>query len=175
MAAELPPTLITTYLQMTDASAFRPAFLPDDDSRMLMLMARPDVAYYRFLYGAVGGPWRWRDRLLLGDQALAALLAEPGASVHVLYERGVPAGFIELVARDTEVEIVYVGLRLEFVGRGLGKHLLSCGIAEAWRQGSRRVWLHTCNLDAPQALPNYLARGFEIYDVQEQPMPERYA
>lgn len=175
MAAELPPMLITTYLQMTDRSEFRPAFLQADDSRSLIVMARPDVAYYRFLYSAVGGPWRWRDRLLLTDEALAALLSEPGTSVHVLYDQGAPAGYFELAARAGEVEIVYIGLRPEFVGRGLGKHLLSCGIAEAWRQGARRVWLHTCNLDAPQALPNYLARGFTVYEVREQPMPDRYA
>jgi hypothetical protein len=32
------------------------------------------------------------------------------------------------------------------------------------------VWLHTCTLDSPHALPNYLARGFrefrkEIYQA----------
>jgi len=26
--------------------------------------------------------------------------------------------------------------------------------------GATRVWLHTCTLDGPAALPNYLARGF---------------
>ena len=26
--------------------------------------------------------------------------------------------------------------------------------------GARRVWLHTCTLDNPAALPNYLKRGF---------------
>jgi hypothetical protein len=28
------------------------------------------------------------------------------------------------------------------------------------------VWVHTCTLDHPQALPNYLARGLEIYQTQ---------
>ena len=26
-----------------------------------------------------------------------------------------------------------------------------------------RVWLHTCTLDSPQALPNYEARGMRIF------------
>jgi len=30
----------------------------------------------------------------------------------------------------------------------------------AWAWGAAYVWLHTCTLDAPAALPNYLARGF---------------
>ena len=37
-----------------------------------------------------------------------------------------------------------------------------------------RVWLHTCNLDGPHALSNYQKRGFRIYEVIEEPMPELY-
>jgi hypothetical protein len=33
--------------------------------------------------------------------------------------------------------------------------------------GAQRVWVHTCTLDHPQALPNYLARGFQIFRVEE--------
>jgi len=42
---------------------------------------------------------------------------------------------------------------------------------EAWsRRGGvapKRVWVHTCNLDHPQALANYQARGMVIYKVEE--------
>ena len=34
---------------------------------------------------------------------------------------------------------------------------------EAWALGASRVWLHTCTLDSPNALPNYKARGFDEY------------
>jgi hypothetical protein len=37
-----------------------------------------------------------------------------------------------------------------------------------------KVWLHTCNLDSPHALDNYLKRGFFIYKLHQYPMPERY-
>ncbi len=57
---------------------------------------------------------------------------------------------------------------------GLGKYLLSYGITRAWEADIQRVWLHTCNLDSPYALDNYRKRGFEVYDVQQQPMPTRY-
>jgi len=43
--------------------------------------------------------------------------------------------------------------------------LLTHGLEEAWRMGPSRVWLHTCTLDHPAALPNYLARGMTIYKV----------
>ncbi|OQY78842.1 MAG: GNAT family N-acetyltransferase, partial [Anaerolineae bacterium UTCFX5] len=41
-------------------------------------------------------------------------------------------------------------------------------------KGANRVWVHTCNLDGPQALKNYMARGFEVVHVDEEPMPDRY-
>ena len=75
---------------------------------------------------------------------------------------------------DSSVEIAYFGLRRNYMGRGLGKHLLSYGVARAWEMGANRVWLHTCNLDGPHALANYQKRGFRIYDVVEEPMPELY-
>jgi hypothetical protein len=31
--------------------------------------------------------------------------------------------------------------------------------------GAHRVWVHTCDLDHPQALANYAARGFHLYDT----------
>jgi hypothetical protein len=30
------------------------------------------------------------------------------------------------------------------------------------------VWLHTSSFDHPQALANYLARGFRVYDTEER-------
>jgi GNAT superfamily N-acetyltransferase len=59
----------------------------------------------------------------------------------------------------------------EFIGRGLGGALLTSAIEEAWfrRDGiaPRRVWVHTCNRDHPQALTNYQARGMIVYKVEQ--------
>ena len=72
------------------------------------------------------------------------------------------AGFFELAAHDdASVEIAYFGLVEEFMGRGIGKAMLTRAAQQAWALGAARVWLHTCTLDSPRALPNYLARGFE--------------
>jgi hypothetical protein len=35
-------------------------------------------------------------------------------------------------------------------------------VERAWEAGADRVLVNTCTLDHPQALPNYLARGFEV-------------
>ena len=47
------------------------------------------------------------------------------------------------------------------------KNLLEDAIARAWVGGGKRVWLHTCTLDHPKALSNYLARGFEVFKEED--------
>jgi GNAT superfamily N-acetyltransferase len=91
-----------------------------------------------------------------------------------MYVDGVPSGYVELAQQGRETEIAYFGLRPKYHGRGLGKHLLSFGIAKAWESGAERVVVHTCNLDATSALPNYLKRGFRVYHTTEETMPDRY-
>ncbi|MBD0344892.1 MAG: GNAT family N-acetyltransferase [Coleofasciculus sp. Co-bin14] len=177
----LPDTLVTTYLQMAHWSEFRPAYLNYLDGIRVMCMDTPDVAFYRFLYSSVGKPWRWHDRLSRADEEIEALLLTPGTSIHVLYVDGAPAGYIELAQRKEgpssrflATEVVYYGLRPKYYGRGLGKHLLSHGIAYAWNNSSQRLWARTCNLDGPHSVENYIKRGFKIYRVEREPMPENY-
>lgn len=169
----IPDMLVTTYLQMTGRDQFRPAFTGQTDLAIMPLWAA-DVDYYRFLYRSVGEHFRWRDRLIMPEAELQAALAHPGTSVNVLYIAGVPAGYFELAHQGRVTELAYFGLRPAYHGRGLGKHLLSCAIARAWEQPIDRLWVHTCNLDGPHALDNYVKRGFQIYDVHEQPMPQCY-
>jgi GNAT superfamily N-acetyltransferase len=77
------------------------------------------------------------------------------------------AGFFELQRHaDESVEIAYFGLLPNFMGRGLGGPLLTRAVEEAFAMGARRVWLHTCTLDSPRALPAYRARGFREYKTQ---------
>jgi GNAT superfamily N-acetyltransferase len=166
-------SLITTYLEMTHYEQFRPAYVEDADVTLLALRTL-DLEYYRFLYRVVGELWMWRDRTMMSDETLAAQLI--GADIRVLYVGGAPAGYVELgpMSEDGSMEIAYFGLRERFFGRGLGKHLLSCGVQAAWDYGAKRVWVHTCNLDGPHALDNYIKRGFSVYQVTDEPMPEAY-
>ncbi|HYO89385.1 MAG TPA: GNAT family N-acetyltransferase [Candidatus Limnocylindrales bacterium] len=173
-ASAVPATLITYHLEMTDPAQFRPAFLAQTPGLTLVRWPQPDIAAYRALYSAVGGAWRWRDRLIMPDDDLRAALHSPDCSVWVLRVNGVQAGYFELERQGESTEITYFGLIAGFQGRGLGKHLLSAAIAQAWGDGARPLWVHTCNLDAPAALDNYLQRGFRVYKTTEEPMPERY-
>ena len=39
-------------------------------------------------------------------------------------------------------------------------------VRDAWAMAPTRVWLHTCTLDHPNAVPNYRARGFVPYRTE---------
>jgi GNAT superfamily N-acetyltransferase len=152
----------TTFLQM-----FAPAqrTMPPPQEDITIVHARkPTIAYYRFLYDAVGRAWQWTSRKKLADADLARIIHDPAVEVHVLMVHGVPAGFAELDRRlPGEIELVQFGLVAEFIGQGFGKYFLQWTIDKAWSYAPRRLWLHTCNHDHPAALPNYQKAGFAVY------------
>jgi GNAT superfamily N-acetyltransferase len=129
--------------------------------------ARCPVPVYRQLYREVGEPWYWHDRLEWSDEKLARHLASPDVGVWELLVAGESAGYFELQRHDdASVEIAYFGLTPTFMDRGLGGALLTRAVEEAFAMDARRVWLHTCTLDSPRALPTYHARGFRAYRTQ---------
>lgn len=168
-----PDTLVTTYLEMTNPSQFRPSLNHRDGVR-IERMDNSDVGFYRYLYRSVGEECRWRDRLVMPNSELRTILNSNKTHIFVLYVHGAPAGYIELNQQGDSTEIAYFGLRQEYHGRGLGKYLLSYGIQKAWELGAKRIWLHTCNLDGPYAMSNYQKRGFRPYMEEREPMPELY-
>ena len=155
-----------TYLQLSSRDALRGEPLAQG---FRIEHADPcPVPFFRYLYAEVGREHRWRDRLGWTDEQCAAHLAHPGISIWVLYGHGAPAGYFELnQQQDGSIEIAYLGLMRDYIGRGLGKQLLSAATERAWNLGASRVWLHTCTLDYPSALPNYLARGFVKFREEE--------
>jgi GNAT superfamily N-acetyltransferase len=158
--------VIRTYLELRTPGQLRPARFDDPAVRVLKHDGI-SVAHYRRLYERVGAQWHWIDRNLWSDERLAAYLARPAVSVFECVADDDTAGYFELERRDDgSVEIAYFGLTPEYMGRGIGKALLSRAAEEAWSLGPNRVWLHTCTLDSPRALPNYLKRGFEQYDQE---------
>ena len=156
-----------TFLELTSPDQLRAA--PNTDPRVSFVRRpRISVAEYRCLYREVGEHWRWLDRNLWSDEQLAAHLARHDVHVFEAVFDGESAGYFELAAHDGEpsVEIAYFGLKRAFIGRGLGKAMLTHAVREAWALRPKRVWLHTCTLDSPHALPNYVARGFRAYNEE---------
>jgi ribosomal protein S18 acetylase RimI-like enzyme len=153
--------VVRTYVELRDRQQLKPAGTAERG----VSYERQDgctAAHYRALYSAVGGAWAWRDRLKWTDAELQQHLDSPGVALWECKVLGETAGYFELQRHDDgAVEIVYFGLVEKFFGRRLGAAMLTRAAQEGWAMGAERVWLHTCTLDSPRALPNYLARGFE--------------
>ncbi|MFF4895478.1 GNAT family N-acetyltransferase [Streptomyces sp. NPDC001068] len=173
--------VVTTWsLEQTSPADLLPAAAPEGGTVEVVRAEVPSPEFSRFLYASVGGDIRWTDRLGWTYARWRDHLERPGVETWVGYERGTPAGYVELEAQDDGVvEIVYFGLIPAFRGRRIGGHLLSHGAARAWDLAERwpglsptkRVWLHTCSLDGEHAMANYRRRGFRLFDtkVEEEP------
>jgi GNAT superfamily N-acetyltransferase len=162
----VPAVEVTTwYLEMTDPGRLAPAPEPYPDLEVRQAeLPSPELS--RALYAGVGSDWYWTDRLGWSWTRWHEWLARPELETWVAWVRGTPAGYAELEHAGDAVEIVSFGLLPAFIGRGLGPRLLDVAARRAWALGPRRVWLHTCSLDGPAALPTYRRRGFEVYDVR---------
>ena len=106
-------------------------------------------------------------------------LCRPEVETWVAYLRGTPAGYVELdgTRPGGVVEIAYFGLLAPFAGQGIGGHLLTVALRNAWSLAERhpdlprtqRVIVNTCSLDGPAALANYQARGLRIERTEVRP------
>jgi ribosomal protein S18 acetylase RimI-like enzyme len=156
----MPTEVTRTYLELASPAELRPVDAPTPAPRVERVGHCP-ASFYRYLYAEVGRAFRWTDRLAWSDDTISAHLATPGLSLWLLTWEAAPAGYFELKPHDdASIEIAYFGLLPDYFGRGWGKFLLSEAAREAWRSHPTRVWLHTCTLDHPAALPNYIRRGF---------------
>lgn len=162
----------TWYLEMMDRGALRPARTPAWAHR-LERARRPSAAFARYLYTAVGGDWHWTDRLGWSKARWDAYLLQETVELYTLQLGGAPAGFAELQRQPGgHVQLVYFGLMPDAIGRGFGGCLLTHAVEHAWQPPeARRVWVHTCTLDAPAALANYQARGFSLYKAETRLVP----
>lgn len=165
---DLPPgklATVVTFLEMRAPVAARSVAV--DASRVLRRVPQPGLDWYRALYRAVGEAWLWSSRLVMPDAELAGILASPDVEVHALEVDGRASGILELDFRVAGAcEITFFGVVPSQVGRGHGRWLMDRAIARAWARPIERLWLHTCSLDAPEALPFYRRSGFVPYAQQ---------
>lgn len=165
----------TWYLEQRERAQLKPARVPSPAPQFIRAEI-PSPALNRYLYTHVGGDWYWQDRLSWTYARWMQWLDRPQVQTWVMHERGTPAGYFELEKQPSDdVEIAYFGLAPEFIGRGLGGHLLTVCLEKAWAMNAKRVWVHTCSLDHPVALKAYQARGMTLYktETHEKDVPER--
>ncbi len=152
---------VVTYLQMTTPaiSAAKP-FPAGIDARQETL----DIDSYRSLFRAVGTPWLWTGRLLLDDDALAAILKSGDTETWVIRQNGNAIGLVELdFSPDAACELAYFGMVKTATGQGLGGPMMALAQKQAFARDIARFFVHTCNWDDPRALMFYQKAGFSPY------------
>src|SRR5690606_38173030 len=98
--ASIPVT--TWSLEQTSPSDLLPAAAPEGDVGIVRAEV-PSPEFSRFLYASVVGDIRWTDRLGWSYARWQEYLDRPGVETWVAYERGTPAGYVELEAQDDGV------------------------------------------------------------------------
>lgn len=173
-ASTLPPgklRQVVTFMEMTRppwGEGEAPANPPPRADAAVVLIGEVSLGDYRALQRSVGEAWLWWERSVMSDAALGAILTDPGVEIRYLYVGSEVAGFSELeTGRPGEVKLAYFGVAPPFIGAGLGRYLLCETLAAAWAWRPRRVWLHTCDHDHPQAVAFYRRAGFRSYRIEE--------
>lgn len=124
-----------------------------------------DLEEYLSIYRTVGLKFNWLDRLVMPRKELHDLVNVDKVHVYFMKINHEPAGFLELVHENEYIELLYFGLFPDFIGKGLGKPFLARSIDQAWSFNPKWIQLNTCDLDHPNALPNYRKMGFRDYKM----------
>lgn len=141
---------------------------------MLLRLEEPTVGFYRYLYDTIGSPWGWNERSDMTDDQLLDVITDEKVEIFVLFMGGVPAGSFELDRRvDGEIQLRNFGLAPEFIGRGLGKHLLASAVDSAWDHEPNRVWVRSTSLEHPRGLLTYQWAGFVPYESTRETREDR--
>ena len=137
--------------------------------KYLVKKIKPDFQLNKFFYKQVGKKHRWIDRLSWSDEKWINSISNKNLETYIICESEELVGFFELLHNPElqETEISYFGLLEEYIGKGIGGYALSEAIRKSFEKNIRRVWLHTCTLDHPNALKNYIARGMTVFKKEK--------
>ena len=151
------------FLEIRDLKNLR--FNASKQNKFLIKKIKPDFQLNKFFYKQVGKKHRWIDRLSWTDEKWINFISNKNLETYVISESNDLIGFFELLYNPdlNETEISYFGLLEEYIGKGIGGYALSEAIKKSFEKDIKRVWLHTCTLDHPNALKNYIARGMKVF------------
>ncbi|GAB3934242.1 GNAT family N-acetyltransferase [Micromonospora vulcania] len=161
---------VVTYLEMNNAQDLLPGTVVPE-----LLLRRVDggLPLVHVTNGQVGGPHGWRSASSTNEEWQELVRCHPLRQYWLITLKDETVGVAILEPqRDGDVEITSFGLVPEYVGKGLGGHALTLTIRQAWDCAAvespavRRVWLHTCSFDHPNALRNYQRRGLTAYRTE---------
>ena len=151
------------FLELRDIKKLK--FNSFKENKFLIKKIKPDFQLNKFFYKQVGKKHRWIDRLSWTDEKWINFISNRNLETYVISESDDLIGFFELLHNPdlNETEISYFGLLEEYIGKGIGGYALSEAIKKSFEKNIKRVWLHTCTLDHPNALKNYIARGMTVF------------
>lgn len=163
---------VVTHLEMRRQADTRA--IPAPEGWSLTRIEAPTLETYRTLFRAVGEDWLWFGRMIMDDDALAAIIHDPKVHIYTLRQGQVDGALLELDFRTPgQCELVYFGLTKPLIGTGAGRYLMNCAIEKAWAAAITRFHVFTCTLDSPQALAFYRRTGFEVieqkFEVADDP------
>jgi ribosomal protein S18 acetylase RimI-like enzyme len=135
----------------------------------VILVKKLKIDFIKFLYKEIGKDFFWRDRLKWSDQNWFDYIKNDNFKLYTLKQNNKLVGYYELLYNPETnfMEIAYFGIFKEFYGKGIGGYLLTDAILNSFKEKINKVWVHTCTLDHPNALKNYLARGMTIFKTEK--------
>ncbi|RDI44693.1 GNAT family N-acetyltransferase [Nocardia mexicana] len=167
---------VVTYLELTRPGALVAAPVVAGVGLRRVDRESPLV---RSVQAGVGEPYGWGAARRSAERWSAYLAEHPDEQYWLITVENEPAGVAYLEPQPAgDVEVTAFGLLPAYVGKGFGAYALTLALRQAWAtepvgaQEVRRVWLHTCSLDHPNALGNYRKRGLRPYRVETKPVDQ---
>ena len=130
---------------------------------------KPDFQLNKFFYKQIGKKYRWTDRLIWSDLQWSSYVSNKNLETYVIKNSDDLVGYFELIHHPeiNETELAYLGLFEDYFGKGVGGYALTTAIVKSFEKKIKRMWVHTCTLDHPNAIKNYLARGMKIFKEEK--------
>ena len=156
--------IFRNYLELKSFKDFKEVKKPSEDYSV-ELVSPKDFQLNKFFYKRIGKNCHWVDRLIWTELDWTKYISDEKLFTYILKIKAEIAGYFELLLNKNtkEVEIAYFGILSEYFGNKLGGYLLSEAIKKSFNLNCQKVLVHTCSLDHPNALLNYISRGMKIY------------
>ena len=160
------------YLEIKNIEELKKANLENNELKV-KLIKKIDFNLNKFFYKQIGKNHRWTDRLSWNDNMWVNYVSDKSVNTFVLMYNKNLAGYFERIynKQSNEFEIAYFGILHEYRNKKFGAYLLSKAIELSFKDGAKRVWVHTCTFDHKNAIKNYLSRGMKIFKEEKIKIP----
>ena len=160
------------YLEIKNIEELKKVNLENNELKV-KLLKKIDFNLNKFFYKQIGKNHRWTDRLSWNDNMWVNYVSDQSVNTFVLMHNKNLAGYFERIynKQSNEFEIAYFGILHEYRNKKFGAYLLSKAIELSFKDGAKRVWVHTCTFDHKNAIKNYLSRGMKIFKEEKIKIP----